>query len=113
MTQSRYLSAAELYDPIAVTFTRIGNMSMWRVDATATLLPDGRVLIAGGGISGTDQPCRPQRPVAPSYARPVAASNSPTSEARAATSCPSGPSASTRADATMTPSAPALTSIWT
>jgi Kelch motif len=53
MTAARYLSATEIYDPIKGTFTRIGNMSMWRVDATATLLQDGRVLIAGGGISGT------------------------------------------------------------
>jgi hypothetical protein len=53
MTAARYLSAAEIYDPIKGTFTRIGNMSMWRVDATATLLQDGRVLIAGGGVSGT------------------------------------------------------------
>ena len=50
MTESRYLSAAELYDPIKGTFTRIGNMTTPRVDFTATLLLDGRVLIAGGDL---------------------------------------------------------------
>jgi hypothetical protein len=50
MTESRYLSAAELYDPIKGTFTRIGNMTTTRVDFTATLLLDGRVLIAGGDL---------------------------------------------------------------
>ena len=50
MTESRYLSAAELYDPIRGTFTRIGNMTTTRVDFTATRLLDGRVLIAGGDL---------------------------------------------------------------
>lgn len=50
MTESRYLSAAELYDPIKGTFIRIGNMTTTRVDFTATLLLDGRVLIAGGDL---------------------------------------------------------------
>jgi hypothetical protein len=54
MTESRYLSAAEIYDPIAGTFTRIGNMSAVRIDATATLLNDGRVLIAGGELPGSN-----------------------------------------------------------
>ena len=48
MTESRYLSAAELYDPIKGTFTRIGNMTAYHIDGTATLLPNGRVLMAGG-----------------------------------------------------------------
>jgi hypothetical protein len=48
MTAARYLSAAEIYDPIKGTFTRIANMTSVHIDGTATLLPDGRVLIAGG-----------------------------------------------------------------
>ena len=50
MTESRYLSAAELYDPTAGKFTKIGNMTTTRVDFTATRLDDGRVLIAGGDL---------------------------------------------------------------
>jgi hypothetical protein len=40
--------SAELYDPESETWSQAGSMSTDHERATATLLPSGKVLIAGG-----------------------------------------------------------------
>jgi len=46
-----YFASAELYDPASGTFAPAGSISAVRHDATATLLPNGQVLVAGGSDS--------------------------------------------------------------
>ncbi len=53
----RRTAIAELYQPASNAFIRVGNLLTGRVSHSATRLPDGRVLIAGGwapdGITAT------------------------------------------------------------
>jgi hypothetical protein len=51
-SDDRAQSNAEIYDPETGTWSDTSSMTVPRVDATATLLPDGRVLVAGGIAPG-------------------------------------------------------------
>jgi len=42
------LSSAEVYDPVAAAFTMTGSLNSVRATQTATLLPNGTVLVVGG-----------------------------------------------------------------
>ncbi|MFN8010453.1 MAG: kelch repeat-containing protein [Holophagaceae bacterium] len=50
--QAPATATAEIFNPATGTFTPTGSMSTIRAFHTAVLLPNGKVLISGGGING-------------------------------------------------------------
>jgi hypothetical protein len=46
-----FLNSTEIYDPVSETWAASANMQFSRIHSTATLLPNGRVLIIGGEVN--------------------------------------------------------------
>ena len=63
-----YVLPAELYDPETDSWTTLASMAFPRLyHSTALLLPDGRVLSAGGGQGGTNHDYRSAEVFSPPY----------------------------------------------
>jgi len=45
-------AVTELYDPVTRAFTQVGDLDLQKLQSTATLLSDGKVLLAGGSPFG-------------------------------------------------------------
>ena len=82
----RTLASAELYDPATGRFTPTGLMNWPRRSHSATLLPDGKVLIVGGYASGAS-PFIPRRLDSAELYDPVTETFTPTGGMRNAHVC--------------------------
>jgi hypothetical protein len=76
-------ASAEIYDPVADTWTPAAPMRTKRTDAPAALLPDGRVVVAGGfGESSSEATFEIYDPAADTWAPPAALNRSRRTGAR-------------------------------
>ncbi|APR80345.1 Hypothetical protein A7982_05692 [Minicystis rosea] len=57
----------QIYDPIADTWTQVASMNVPRQAHTATLLADGRVLVAAGGPNGPEPTAEVYDPIADTW----------------------------------------------
>jgi len=79
-TSCSALSAAELYDPVAGTFTATGNLNAARFNASAVALNSGLVLIVGGNYPAAGEL---YDPVAATFSNTPANLNTPRANATA------------------------------